>query len=80
MVNSLVDFRSTPGDLGFQKYDAGFQFIHREWIEILPRELTGGVIQPFGERIFGFHATNVDRGAGHVNKGIYRCDDVGPDA
>jgi hypothetical protein len=68
MVNGLVDFHATSGDLGFQKYDAGFQFIHRKWIEILPRELVGGVIQPFGERIFGFHRTNVDRGVSHVNK------------
>jgi hypothetical protein len=36
----------------------------------------GRVIQPFGERIFGFHRTNVDRGAGHVNNGYHvmrRC-------
>jgi hypothetical protein len=68
MVNGLVDLCATSGDLGFQKDDAAFQFIYREWIEILPRELIGGVIQPFGERIVGFHGSNVDRGVGHVNK------------
>ncbi len=77
MVNGLVDLCPTSGDLGFQKHDAGFQFVDREWIEILPRELVGGVIQSFGERIFGFHDPNVDRGASRVNKSnrlLRRCE------
>jgi NADPH:quinone reductase len=68
MVNGAFNLSSNASQLGFQRGDAGVEFLDREGIEILARQRGDGVVGALGQEIVRIHGHSVDPYRSPVNK------------
>lgn len=71
MVNGALNNITASGDFRLEQRDALVQLIHRKGIDVLARELGGGVVLSAG-KIVRVHIGKVGRGLPHVKPGRRR--------
>ncbi len=68
MLNGAIHLVPASRDFDFEKLDALGQFLDREWIEVLPGELRGGVVDATG-KIVRFHCAVASDAARAMSSG-----------
>jgi len=77
MVNGAFKLSSNADDLGLERDDAGFEFFHREGIEILATERDDGIVGTSRQDFLAIHAPIVDPNAAAVNNAARQCSERG---
>lgn len=66
MVNGALNDSTAARDFGFEQRDPRLKLCHRKRVEILARELGGGIVGAAGKIVF--HARKVGRDGGDVKR------------
>ena len=74
MVNGALNDRTAARDFGFEQRDPRLKLCHRKRVEILARQLSGGIVGAAGKIVF--HTRKVGRPPGDV-KPMWRYFAVG---
>lgn len=71
MVNGAFNDSTTARDFGFEQRDPRLKLRHRKRVEILAREVSGGIVGTAGKIVF--HDWKVGRGGGVVKRSAKRA-------